>query len=143
MEKIKLALVGCGGMGTRHLYGMRELMETPFNNVNLVALCDIRRENAELAATEAEQLFGTRPAVFTDIEEMARRMPDLDAVSVVTDPSVHHNVVCQALESIGRKRSKPAKTRIMEILKTSDHWYVQGYAYNALRKLGWKQELSN
>lgn len=98
MDKIKLALVGCGGMGTRHLYGMHELMETPFNNIDLVALCDIRRENAELAATESEQFFGSRPAIFTDIEEMVRRMPDLDAVSVVTDPSVHHNVVCQALD---------------------------------------------
>jgi hypothetical protein len=60
---------------------------------------------------------------------------------LMNDP--HPNVVCQALESIGRKKSKPTETRIMEILKTSDHWYVQGYAYNAMRKLGWKQELSD
>ena len=98
MNTIKIALVGCGGMGTRHLYGMRELMQTPFNNIDLVALCDIRQENAELAATEAEQLLGGRPAVFTDLEEMARRVPHLDAVSVVTDPSVHHSVVCRALD---------------------------------------------
>ena len=26
MSKIKLALIGCGGMGTRHLYGMQELL---------------------------------------------------------------------------------------------------------------------
>ena len=24
MDKIRLGLVGCGGMGTRHLYGLRE-----------------------------------------------------------------------------------------------------------------------
>ena len=29
---------------------------------------------------------------------MARQTPDLDAVDVVTDPSVHHTVVCQALD---------------------------------------------
>lgn len=98
MDSIKLALVGCGGMGTRHLYGMRELHETPFNNIELVALCDIRIENADMAASEAEMLFGKRPAVFTDLEAMVRSIPDLDAVSVVTDPSVHHSVVCQALD---------------------------------------------
>ena len=98
MDKIKLALVGCGGMGTRHLYGLRELAKTPFNNVELCALCDIRRENAELAATEAEALLGARPQVFTDLEDMVRSIPGLDAVDVVTDPSVHHTVVCKALD---------------------------------------------
>ena len=98
MDKIRLGLVGCGGMGTRHLYGLRELAQTQFNNVELVALCDIRRENAELAAAEAEKLLGVQPAIFTDLEEMARQTPDLTAVDVVTDPSVHHTVVCQALD---------------------------------------------
>ena len=98
MDKIRIGLVGCGGMGTRHLYGLQELAQTPFNNVELCAVCDIRRENAELAATEAERLLGTYPEVFTDLEEMVQRVPDLTAVDVVTDPSVHHQVVCQALD---------------------------------------------
>ena len=98
MDKIKLAIVGCGGMGTRHLHGLRELSQTPFCNVELVALCDIRSENAELAASEAERLLGVRPQIFTDLEEMAHQIPDLAAVDIVTDPSVHHNVACEAME---------------------------------------------
>ena len=98
MDKIRLGLVGCGGMGTRHLYGLQQLMQTPFCNVELCALCDLRRENAEIAAVEAEELLGIRPEIFTDLEEMTRTVPDLLAVDVVTDPAVHHNVVCQALE---------------------------------------------
>ena len=98
MDKIRLGLVGCGGMGTRHLYGLRELVQSPFSNVELCAVCDIRRENAELAALEAEKLIDIRPEIFTDLEEMARTVPDLAAVDVVTDPSVHHDVVCQALD---------------------------------------------
>lgn len=85
-------------MGTRHLYGLATLAKTPFDNVELVAVCDIRRDNAELAATEAEKLVGQRPAVFTDLETMHREVPDLMAVDVVVDPSVHHAVVCQALD---------------------------------------------
>ncbi len=98
MDKIRLGLVGCGGMGTRHLYGLRELVQSPFSNVELCAVCDIRRENAELAAQEAEKLIGSRPEIFTNLEEMARAVPDLTAVDVVTDPSVHHDVVYQALD---------------------------------------------
>ncbi len=98
MDKIKLAIVGCGGMGTRHLYGLRELSQTPFCNVELAALCDIRRENAELAASEAEKLLGIRPQIFTDLEEMVRQAPDVTAVDVVTDPSVHHSVACEAMD---------------------------------------------
>ena len=98
MDKIRLGLIGCGGMGTRHLYGLRELAQTPFNNVELCALCDISRENAEMAAAEAEKLLDFRPAIFTDLEEMSRKVPDLTAVGVVTDPSVHHDVACQALD---------------------------------------------
>ena len=98
MDRIRIALVGCGGMGTRHLYGLAELARTPFANVELAAVCDIRPENAELAAGEAEKLLGVRPQVFTDLERMAREVPDLHAVDVVVDPSEHHTVACQALD---------------------------------------------
>ena len=86
LDKIRLALVGCGGMGTRHLYGLGTSPKPPFDNVELVAVCDIRRDNAELAAVEAEKLVGQRPAVFTDLETMHREVPDLMAVDVVVEP---------------------------------------------------------
>jgi predicted dehydrogenase len=98
MEKLRIGLIGCGGMGTRHLYGLKELADSPFANVELVALCDVSRANVELAACEAERLLGVRPPVFDDLEQMARDIPDLAAVDVVTDPSVHHEVACQALD---------------------------------------------
>ena len=75
MDRIQLALVGCGGMGTRHLYGMGELLRSPFNNINPAALCDIRQENVDMAADEVEKLFGTRPATFTNLEDMVKQLP--------------------------------------------------------------------
>ena len=56
------------------------------------------KENLELAAAEAENLFGFRPGTYTDLEAMVRAVPDLAMVDVVTDPSVHHVVACQALD---------------------------------------------
>ena len=42
-------------------------------------------------------MLGSKPATFTDLGKMAKAIPDLGMVDVVTDPSVHHTVVCQAL----------------------------------------------
>ncbi|HCK11552.1 MAG TPA: hypothetical protein DHW45_16890, partial [Candidatus Latescibacteria bacterium] len=61
MDSIRIALVGCGGMGTRHMYGLKELTETPFCRVELGAVCDINPENGERAAGEVESLLGFRP----------------------------------------------------------------------------------
>ena len=98
MERINLGLVGCGGMGTRHLYGLRTLAQTPFSRMDLKAVCDVNPEHAGMAAAEAGKLLGETPAVFTDLETMAAAMPELDAVDVVTDPAVHHEVACEALD---------------------------------------------
>ena len=98
MDKIKWALVGCGGMGTRHLYGLRHLMDTPFCNVEIAALCDIRETSADMAAAEVESFTGKRPPVFTDVADMVQTIGDLQAVDVVVDPCFHHNVVCEALD---------------------------------------------
>ena len=98
MDKVRLALVGCGGMGTRHLHGLKQLADSPFDCIELSAVCDISTENAELAAAEAEKLLGVRPKVCTNMEAMVQQVPDLEAVDVVTDPSVHHPVVCEALD---------------------------------------------
>ena len=97
-NKVRLALVGCGGMGTRHLHGLKQLADSPFDAVELSAVCDISAENAAMAAAEAEKLLGTRPKVCTNMEAMVQQVPDLEAVDVVTDPSVHHTVVCEALD---------------------------------------------
>ena len=98
MDKVRLALVGCGGMGTRHLHGLKQLADSPFDAIELSAVCDLNAENAEMAAAEAEKLLGTRPKVCTNMEAMVQQVPDLEAVDVVTDPSVHHTVVCEALD---------------------------------------------
>ena len=62
-------------------------------------------------------------------------------ITLMQDP--HPNVVCQAVYSIGKRRFGNVRARLLTTIKRSDHWYVQLYTYNALRKLGWKQSTSN
>ena len=60
---------------------------------------------------------------------------------MIEDPQV--NVVCQSLYALGRQGDKRAIPRIMRKLETSNHWYIQMYAYRALKKLGWRNIINN
>lgn len=62
-------------------------------------------------------------------------------LQLLDDP--HPLVACKAYNSLAKKRYRPAIPIIIEKLGTSRHWYVQGYAYSALRSLGWKQKKSS
>ncbi len=99
MERIPIAIVGCGGMGRRHLTGLRALYRSSFHNVELAAVCDVNRQNAEDLADEAAHLLGARPAVFTEVQTMARALPDLRGADVTTDTRSHHVVACACLEA--------------------------------------------
>ncbi len=96
-KPLKLALVGCGGMGRRHLHGLSQLERAGINPFDLVAVCDPFAEAAQSAAQLAEELLGTRPAVYGELEAMAAQEGP-DAVDVVTTPSTHHLVGADALD---------------------------------------------
>ncbi len=95
-ERVPVCIVGCGGMGHRHTIAYHVLEETGLSNVELMAVCDINRDNAQRVAGEVERLFGRRPLVFTDLEQMLAH-PDIAAVDVVTDGSSHHVIATAAL----------------------------------------------
>ncbi|HVG97152.1 MAG TPA: Gfo/Idh/MocA family oxidoreductase [Chloroflexota bacterium] len=98
-ETVTYAAVGCGGMGRRHLRGMAALQGASFCNMELVAACDVKREQAELLAGEAEALLGRRPRVFTDVQEMVRALPELRAADVTVESGLHVPVAQAALEA--------------------------------------------
>ena len=95
MQKIPLAIVGCGGMGHRHLYGLNELHQAGLNRFELIGACDPVTENAESLASTAEGFFGRRPAVVAKIEELAPL--GVQAVDITTTPRFHHSLALQAL----------------------------------------------
>jgi Ca2+/Na+ antiporter len=55
----------------------------------------------------------------------------------------HFNVVCMAVDSLGRRGNRADIPPILSKLETSHNWYEQWYAYRALRRLGWQQKESN
>ncbi|MHB8647750.1 MAG: Gfo/Idh/MocA family protein [Thermomicrobiales bacterium] len=96
-ERVRLAMVGCGGMGRRHLTGLFELSRTEHHNIDLVAVCDLNRQNAEDLADEALEFLGTRPQVFTDAARMVNDV-ELDGADCPTDTGSHHNAATMLLD---------------------------------------------
>ncbi len=47
------------------------------------------------------------------------------------------NVVCAALNAIGRRGENNFIAPVKNLLLNSEHWYVQWYAYTALQQMGW------
>jgi predicted dehydrogenase len=69
-ESLLIGLVGCGGMGRRHLRAYAALRQVGHGGFELAAVCDPRPEAAEAAADLAAELLGSRPAVFTGNDEL-------------------------------------------------------------------------
>jgi hypothetical protein len=62
----------------------------------------------------------------------------IDLIGLLDDPQI--NVRTMALEALAQRRNPRAVNPILKLLKTSDDWYDQLYAYQALRtNLRWDQ----
>src|SRR3982074_1867364 len=96
-DPVRLAIVGCGGMGRRHLAGLAELAHTPHMNLNLVAVSDPNPQNAQDLAGEAHELLGERPVVYGEATTMVREVDGLEAADCPTDTGSHHMAATQAL----------------------------------------------
>ncbi len=96
-EKLNLAIVGCGGMGHRHLYGLAELQRAGRSPFALIGVCDPVAENAASLAAEAKELLGRRPATARSLDELAAT-GTLHAVDICTFPATHHTVAVEAMQ---------------------------------------------
>ena len=96
-ETIPLAIVGCGGMGHRHLYGLAELTRAGLSPFTLVGACDPDEGNANSLADQAADLLGQRPAVAGSLEALAAAA-DVAAIDLTTTPRYHHTVAIEAFE---------------------------------------------
>lgn len=91
MEKLKVGIIGCGGIANRkHMPSIKEL-----ENVEMVAFCDIIPERAEQAAKE----YGTADAkVYTDYRELLKD-ESIDNVRVLTQNRLHCQITVDALNA--------------------------------------------
>jgi predicted dehydrogenase len=106
MEKVKIALVGCGNIAKKHATVIQEQLE----EAELVAVCDCVKERAEAFANQ----YGV-PA-FSDANQMMAAMgKTIDLVNILTPSGVHAQNVLE-LVSYGKPLviEKPIALQLQE-----------------------------
>jgi predicted dehydrogenase len=93
MSKVKVAILGCGGMAGAHAGRFKRNKD-----VEIVACCDVSEEIVEKYITKNLSDYPTKPAIFTDPAKMyATAKPD--AVTIVTPHTKHFEHGTQALDA--------------------------------------------
>lgn len=122
MEKLKIAIVGCGGIANqKHMPSIK----TQSDKAEMVAFCDTIQERAEKAAKE----YGVEGAkVYTDYKEMlADTSIQIDVVHVCT-PNVAHCPITVAAFEAGKHVmcEKPMAHCTADARKMIDAWKKSG-----------------
>ena len=122
MKKLRIAIVGCGGIANqKHMPAIKKNAD----KAELVAFCDIIKERADKAAKE----YDTADAkVYTDYKEMlADKDVDIDVVHVCT-PNVAHCPITVAAFEAGKHVmcEKPMAHCTEDAKKMIDAWKKSG-----------------
>ena len=87
--KVKLAIIGCGGMSTGHLNSYLKIKEKEPAKFDFVAMCDPVAERAQKFADEAAKTQDSAPKIYADVDEMLKN-EDLDGADICSRHSDHH-----------------------------------------------------
>jgi myo-inositol 2-dehydrogenase/D-chiro-inositol 1-dehydrogenase len=93
MSKLRLGMVGCGGIANdAHLPHLLKRS----GEVDVVAVADIDTEAANRMAKSLSAAMETRPRVVTDFHDL---LPDVDAVLVLTPTQTHADIAVAGLSA--------------------------------------------
>jgi predicted dehydrogenase len=97
-DKVRLALVGCGGIAGSHINGLRALYERGCRDFIYTACCDPVAENAAKRAKEiAEIQGGEEPKVFPSLDSLVKAGL-ADGADLCLPHHLHHKLGAGALE---------------------------------------------
>ena len=101
---IRVAIIGCGGMARGHLNAYLRIQEIAPGKVELIAMCDPVRKNAEDFASRVKDATGKMPVVYEDTDAMLAA-EDLDGADICTPHCYHHINAVKCLNSLGSMSS--------------------------------------
>ena len=96
--RVRVAVIGCGGIARAHLRGYRTFREHEPDLFAMPAVCDTVRASAESFADEVASFQGSRPKVYTRVDRMLAR-EELDGADICTPHSLHHVNAIECLQA--------------------------------------------
>ena len=97
-DRLRLAIVGCGGMAREHLRAYGSIKEKEPTKFEFSAMCDPIAESARRFAKQAADYQGSKPRVYTKVQDMLAN-EGLDAADICTPHSEHHVVGIDCLDA--------------------------------------------
>jgi len=98
MEKLNIAIIGCGGIASAHVNGFKDLYSRGLRIFDIKAVCG--HVSKERPKEKAETIGGfqeKRPKIYMNFENMLKE-ENLDAVDICAPPNVHHSTASRCLE---------------------------------------------
>lgn len=92
-DKVRIGIIGVGQIGKVHVERYKEVPEA-----QIVAVCDLREDEARRVAQSIGAAGGGTPAVYTDYRELLAR-DDIQSVDVALHNRLHAPVTIAALEA--------------------------------------------
>jgi len=97
-DRVRLAIVGCGGIAKAHMRGYEEMRRRGIDNFTIAAVCDNVKERTEEFAEKAESFQGEKPRTYTNLDSMLKD-GDLDAADICVPHGYHHMVAVPCLDA--------------------------------------------
>jgi predicted dehydrogenase len=100
MSELEVALIGCGGMMGVHVHrGFKPLWEKGFRPFRIVACVDVNWNAAQKMADEIAQWQGTKPKVYSSVDDFLAHETSVTAVDISLPHHEHHTVAVACLEA--------------------------------------------
>jgi len=99
MDKVKIAMVGCGGIAGAHRNGLELLWKAGYRKFEIVATCDVVKDKAAAMATEIAKFQGSKPEVYERLDTLLDNGPEFDAADICTLHCEHHTTAIPCLQA--------------------------------------------
>ena len=97
-EKVRLGIVGTGGIAGAHLNAYRVLLDAGYDRFEICALADVNEERRAEFAAKVKELFGWEPVQYESAEAMAEA-GNVVCADICTPHAFHHSSAIPCLEA--------------------------------------------
>lgn len=99
MKRMKLALIGCGGIAGAHVRALEDLWNRGVRDLEVVATCDVVLERARERAGELKKFQKKQPRAFASLDELLASGLEIDAADICSLHSEHHTLALPCLQA--------------------------------------------